>query len=208
MTIVRLLLCLLVIVVQDVSAGEPGSLGADEHDFASLEEATRVLAEEVKLASHPQTYLLVDLVAGTIVMKARGIELQRLPFSSWSAESRERMTGTFRLLERPSVQRPKLTPSSSEHPPITLDDMPNHYHLLFSPPLGIDVIPPMGDAPLQWVLMQAKTVARYLRSSLSISGAADPPPPHLVLTLSEDRAQSLAWSLVDGMPVIIRRPSR
>jgi hypothetical protein len=33
------------------------------------------------------------------------------------------------------------------------------------------------------------------------------PAPHLQLTISVDHAQSLAWSLVDGMAIVIRRPS-
>jgi hypothetical protein len=33
------------------------------------------------------------------------------------------------------------------------------------------------------------------------------PTSHLRLTLSVDHAQSLAWSLVDGMALVIRRPT-
>ena len=56
----------------------------DTTDPAALQEATRVLEEEIKLAARPQTYVLIDLEAKAILIKSRGIELHRLPIESWS----------------------------------------------------------------------------------------------------------------------------
>src|SRR5678816_4528948 len=56
-------------------------LAVDITDPAALQEATRILAEEVKLAARPQTYIIVDLVDRALVIKGRGAELHRLPLS-------------------------------------------------------------------------------------------------------------------------------
>ena len=188
MTIVLPFLSLFVAWAPNSSAVEPDHfLQADLNNPAALEEATRVLVEEVKLASRPNTYLVVDLVANALIMKARGVELQRLPFSKWSAASREAMTGIYRLAARPSVVRRKIDPSvTPEQAPIALADMPVHYHLDFTPSLAIDVIPPVDRAPLRWTMIQATIWGRWLRSWFrSLSSEPVPPQPCLVLTLPE-----------------------
>jgi hypothetical protein len=207
MTIVLLFLSVLVAGTHGASA-EDVPFHLDHRDAGALEEATRVLAEEVKLAARPHTYLLVDLVDNVVIMKARGVELQRLPLRNWSAVSREAMTGTFRLTARPSVVRRKIDPAAgAEQEPITLADMPGDYHLDFTPSLAIDVVPPPSDAPLRWSVLQVTLWGMSARSWLESFRPGSAPCPRLVLTLPEDRAQSLAWSLVDGMPLVIRRRS-
>ena len=61
------------------------TLAVDLNDAAALQEATRILAEEIKLAARPQTYVIVDLVARSVVIKGRGAELHRIPVEEWSA---------------------------------------------------------------------------------------------------------------------------
>ena len=211
MTAPFLCLFLMVICIPVSSAGEPEQpFHVDLNNPAALEEAARVLGEEIKLAARPHTYLVVDLVANAIIMKARGVELQRLPLSKWSAESREAMAATYRLMARPAVVRRKIDPSAPEQEPISLADMPTHYHLDFTPPFILEVVPPVEHAPLRWALVQARGWARSLRAWMDslFSRRPSSPQPRLILTLPEDGAQSLAWSLVDGMPLVIRRPDR
>ena len=57
----------------------------DTTNPAALQEATRVLEEEIKLAARPQTYVVIDLEAKAILIKSRGVELHHLPIESWSA---------------------------------------------------------------------------------------------------------------------------
>jgi hypothetical protein len=181
------------------------------NDPSSLQEASRVLEEELKLAVRPQTYVLIDLVARVIQIKGRGIELHRIPIVTWSARSLKDMKGAHRLLARPSVVRRKIDPSASvEQEPISLADMPVDYALSFTPPLTIDVVPAAGNNPLRWIVSSGKTWWRNLKNwggSLLADSSATP-GPHLHLAVSVEHAQSLAWSLVDGMPLVIRRPNR
>jgi hypothetical protein len=206
MTIVLLFLSVLVAGTRDALAQDlPFHL--DRTNPAALEEAARVLSEEVKLAARPHTYLLIDLADNAIIMKARGVELQRLPLPRWSAVSRDAMTGTFRLVARPSIARRKIGPAGgADQEPVTLADMPVDYHLDFTPSLTIDVVPQPSEAPLRWTFLQVKLWSSSLRSWFQSFRPRATPLPRLVLTLPEDHAQSLAWSLIDGMPLVIRRP--
>ena len=112
----------------------------DMNNPSVLREASRVLEEELKLAARPQTYLLIDFVSEAIQIKARGVELHRLPIAAWSVTGFPRLTGTFRLTARPSVIRRKIDPSATtEQEPISLTDMPVEYRLSFTPAMTIEV---------------------------------------------------------------------
>lgn len=189
-------------------AGETDSFpGLDLHNHASVQEATRVLEEEVKLAARPQTYLLLDLVTRTLQIKGRGIELHRMTITAWSAKALHELKGTHRLITRPPVLRRKIDPTASvEQEPISLADMPVDYTLSFTPPLSIDVMPIAGESPFQWIRARGQTWWRDLKDSWSTDRPAAQ-SPHLRLEVSADQAQSLAWSVVDGMALVIRRPT-
>lgn len=180
------------------------------NDAGAVQEATRVLEEEVKLAARPQTYLLMDLVTRTIQIKGRGVELHRIPIVAWSAKALQNMKGTYRLIARPPVVRRKIDPAAPvEQEPISLADMPTDYTLTFTPLLTVDVAPAAGESPVQWLRAQGKVWWRNVKdwngsfsSSESVTQSL-----HLELEVSADQAQSLAWSAVDGMALVIRRPT-
>ena len=180
------------------------------NDAQGLKEATRVLEEELKLAARPQTYVLIDLVGSTIQIKGRGIGLHQIPIIRWSAELRNELKGIHRLVARPSVVRRKIDPGAAgEQEPISLADMPTDYVLSFSPAMTIAVVPStVGESLLHSAAILGKSWwhnVQYWTSSLFSDSSST--TPHLQLTISVDHAQSLAWSLVDGMAVVIRRPS-
>ncbi len=176
-----------------------------------LKEATRVLEEELKLAARPQTYLLIDLGGGTIHIKGRGIGLHQIPIIAWSTTSREGLKGIHRLVARPPVVRRKIEPGVGvEQEPISLVDMPTDFVLAFNPSLSVTVVPSIaGEGLLQSAVLMGKAGWRNVRdwTSSLITDRSSVPTPHLRLTLSVDHAQSFAWSLVDGMALVIRRPT-
>lgn len=187
-------------------AGETGSFpGLDLNNQASVQEATRVLEEELRLAARPQTYLLLDLVTRTLQIKGRGVELHRIPITAWSAKALHEVKGTHRLIARPPVIRRKIDPTASvEQEPISLADMPVDYTLSFTPPLSIDVMPIVGESPFLWIKAKGQTWWRDLKDLWSMDRPAAQ-LPHLRLEVSAEQAQSLAWSVVDGMALVIRR---
>jgi len=210
MTLFSFLFSLILTLIPVTWALEPSSQPfVDVSDPAALQEATRVLAEEVKLAARPQTYVLVDLAARTILLKGRGIELHRILIESWTTSDQNELVTTFRLRERPPVTRRKIDPSvSPEQDPISLADMPTVYSLRFTPALTITI--DSYDYTNLWQL-----VTYYSRQWWRLitewwyafwTGHAPPATPQLHLTVGVDDAQSLAWMATDGMPLLIRRP--
>lgn len=176
-----------------------------------LKEATRVLEEELKLAARSQAYLLIDLSGSTIHIKSRGIGLHQVPIIAWSAGSRDDLKGIHRLVTRPPVVRRKIEPGGGvEQEPISLTDMPVDYVLSFNPSLSVTVVPSVaGDSLLQSAVLLGKVGWRNVKdwTSKILADRSSESRSHLRLTLSVDHAQSLAWSLVDGMAVVIRRPT-
>ncbi|GDX88866.1 hypothetical protein LBMAG45_07220 [Nitrospirota bacterium] len=184
----------------------PGDLA----DSASLQEATRVLEEEIKLAAKPQTYVFIDLVTNAILIKGRGVELHRIPIERWSGSDLSRLAAPRRLRERPQVNRRKIDHTAvTEQDPISLVDMPTTFTLKFAPLLTILVLSNTDGNPWQWTLQQGRVWWSRLTAWGQIlrTGVMSPPPPSLNLTVSLDHAQSLAWTVTEGMPFLIRRPT-
>ncbi|MBL8073394.1 MAG: hypothetical protein JNL29_03425 [Nitrospira sp.] len=181
------------------------------NNLHELKEATRVLEEELKLAVRPQTYLLIDLGTGMIHIKGRGIGLHQIPIVTWSAGPREALKGIHRLVARPPVVRRKIEPgAAAEQEPISVADMPTDYVLSFTPPLNVTVVPSVAnDGIFRGAVLLGKVgwhkvkdwAAHLFTDQPAVSSS------YLELTLTADHAQSLAWSLVDGMAVVIRRTS-
>lgn len=182
----------------------------DMNDPVALQEGSRVLEEELKLAARPQTYLLIDLVSGAIQIKARGVELHRLSIAAWTVTELPRLTGTFRLTVRPSVVRRKINPSATtEQEPISLSDMPTEYRLSFIPPMTMDVESAAEQGAMGWIHATSRKVWTQLHVWRQQLGGiqSSNEAPTLNIILPSEQARSLAWATVDGMPVILRRPS-
>jgi hypothetical protein len=182
----------------------------DANDPVALQEGSRVLDEELKLAARPQTYLVIDLVSGGIHIKARGVDLHRLSIAAWTVAEFPRLTGTFRLMARPPVVRRKIDPSATtEQEPISLSDMPVEYRLSFTPDMTIDIEPAADQGAMEWIRATSRKAWTRLRIWKQYLGGdrSSNDAPALTLALSSEQAQSLAWSTVDGMPAIVRRPS-
>ncbi|HEY5627847.1 MAG TPA: hypothetical protein VIR79_07865 [Nitrospira sp.] len=194
-------------------AAEPGGLpNLDSNNPAALREAVRLLEEEVKLAARPRTYVVIDLVAQTLHIKGRGVELYRFPIEQWTASGLEDIAVSFSLQQRPPVARRKVDPTAAvdaEQLPVSLADMPSIYALWFSPPLEITIQSPAASNFRQWVFFKGQTWWHWLRRQyLSIiSGTTAPPTASLQLTMAPDHAQSLAWTVSENMPFLIRRAS-
>ena len=211
MNVLRAMLSLLLSLASVSWAAEQDAMPAlDMTDPAALQEATRVLKEEIKLAARPQTYVLIDLEAKAVLIKSRGVELHHLPIESWSASHLSQLVTLYRLRERPPVNRRKIDPmAEAEQDPISLADMPTTFMLQFSPPLTILVLSHTDGNPWQWTIQRGRVWWRRLTAWGSIlwTGDKSPSPPSLELTVSLDHAQSLAWTVTEGMPFLIRRTS-
>lgn len=177
----------------------------------AIKEATRVLEDEVKLAARPQTYILIDLATKIIHIKSRGIDLHQIPIISWASNSPDHLKGIHKLTTRPAVVRRKIEPGAgAEQEPISVADMPVDYVLIFTPTLTITVVPSAAeDNLLRGALFLSKAWWRQTKTwaGTVFSHPSSKQNGQLQLTLSGSHSQSLAWSLVDGMAVVIRRAS-
>ena len=164
----------------------------------AVQEANAVLQSEIKLAAQPRTYLLVDVRQRVVLVKARGIEVHRLPILSWSASEDRPPAGLFRLTVRPPVDRPTAKPGedATEHP-IEISDMPAEYQLVLDPSLIVAVSPPARDHP--WLWLRGLVRGWWNRSFFKGSSSG------LRVALPPESARSLAWSVTEGMPVLIGR---
>lgn len=185
-------------------------LAIDLTDPSALQEATRILAEEVKLAARPQTYVIVDLVDRAVLIKGRGAELHRLPIEQWSGFRLAEASTTFRLQARPPVARRKIEPAAgAEQPPVSLDDMPTDFTLTFAPSFSLGIHPSASNDFWRWLRFTARESWSWLKDwtrRLS-TGEESPGHPVLRLTLTPHHAQSLAWTVTEGMPFLVRRTS-
>jgi hypothetical protein len=182
----------------------------DLTDPTALQEATRILAEEVKLAARPQTYIIVDLVEHAVVIKGRGVELHRFPIEQWSGLRLAEASAAFRLQARPPVVRRKIEPAAGgEQPPVSLDDMPTDFTLTFVPPFSLAVHPSASEDFWHWLRFAGREWWGWLKmwSRRLLTGEELPTQPVLRLTLTPDHAQSLAWTVIEGTPFLVRRTS-
>lgn len=195
-------------------ASSPSSAAATTLNSADIAERNRLMEQELRLAARPQTYLVLDLQTGHLLIKARGLELYRLALSSWVTPEFDRLASPFSLKARPPIPRTKSgPPGDSAAKPIELSDMPNTFDLSFDPPLVVSV--EASTHRSAWVRLRSRMVAwwhsltRVSRSFTETNRSTDDvQPPMLSLSLAEEDAQSLAWTAMDGMPLLILRKSR
>ena len=180
----------------------------DPNDPAALQEAIRLLEDEVKLAARPQTYIVIDLVDQAIVIKGRGVELHRFPIERWSAMHLADVAASFRLLGQPPIIKRKINPTAgTELPPISLDDMPTEYTLQFSPPLTVMICSSAPNGLGQWLAFKGRVWWNWVKNWSLILTTGDPSDsvPTLQLTVTADDAQSLAWTATKDMAFLVRR---
>jgi hypothetical protein len=205
LTLLILPLCFLSLAAAD----SENVLAVDLNDPAALQEATRILTEEIRLATRPQTYVIVDLVERSVIIKGRGAELHRLPIEHWSAVHLDDASATFRLEARPPVARRKIGPAATtDQPPVSLEDMPTNFTLVFVPSLLVAVHPSASQNFAAWLRFTAREWWMWVKAwSQRLTTGNEPATPILRLTLTSSDAQSLAWTVTEHMPFLVRRTS-
>mgnify|MGYP001573744094 CR=1 FL=1 len=171
-----------------------------------MQHTNRFLEEELKLAAKPQVYLICDLAHSQLLIKARGLELHRFPLATWNLSGTVTKAGPYRVKSRPQIDRPRLQPGEEAgSKPIDLTTMPSLYTLHLEPSGTLIVTSAPRDQPWLWAKfrlrewwIEAKEWVVGLTGSDTTST-----PPRLWLTLTAEHAQSLAWTITDGMALLI-----
>ena len=194
-------------------------------DAANIAGKTRILESEGALAKNPASYMVIDLPARIIQLKARGFVLR-----SWEIMS-ERVWGkpvepkTFKLVGKSALSKPErknITPGkkdpnsakakkpSSEPDILELKDMPIHYSLIFGDDIRVSIRPKTSRF---WpsVVNFAKGVSwfGYLPlKTLWLSLKHRTFTEIEILMPTENDAKSLYWAFLEGLGAIIISPSK
>jgi hypothetical protein len=189
-------------------------------DPSKLAERARILESEAALAKNPVSYMVIDLPARKILLKARGFVLR-----SWDIWS-DRLWGKpvdlkgLKLVGKTAISKPErknITPGkedpknakpkkpSTEPDVLELKDMPIHYSLIFGDNIRVSVKP---KTPRFW--------ASVVNVARDVSWFAYLPLKTLWLSLkhkafteieivmpTENDAKSLYWAFIEGLNAII-----
>ena len=108
------------------------------------------------------------------------------------------------------VNRRKVEPAAgAEQLPISLDDMPTDFTLQFSPSLTVAIHPSASENLWRWLQFKGREWWMWLKGwgLILTTGNAPPSQPFIQLTVTSHHAQSLAWTVTEGMPFLLRRTS-
>jgi hypothetical protein len=179
-----------------------------------LLEENSLLKAELQLAKSSKIYIIFDLPAKTIMMKAKGILLKELPVESFTLWGTPVGPKPLPLLGKTALVKPErkeIIPrtedaeDASEPEVLQLEDMPLRYELKFDDGIQISVRPkPTG------VISTLFNLLASLRSSLITrplgtlwNGLHRQNFTEIVLVLNENDARSLYWSFQEGFQCII-----
>ena len=200
---------------------------AISRDIADSGNMADLLSSELTLAKKPIIYFIFDLENKEVLLKSRGTVLKKMKIDDikfWGAPVN---TGTRTMISKSALfKEPKRvnidpdkakeeeetgttsqTPGTFEIDALELKDMPTTYHLEFSRGIFISVRP-KASGFLSKLYALANYAAWYLSRPLftvwySIQGK---PYTSIYLTLGEEDARSIYWSLEEKSVNIIYKP--
>jgi hypothetical protein len=198
-----------------------GFVGAQ--DAAKLAEKARILESEAAQAKNPAAYMIIDLPARKILLKARGFVLR-----SWDLRS-DRLWGKplelkgLKLIGKSALAKPErknITPGkddpknakpkapSSEPDVLELKDMPIHYSLIFGDDIRVSVRPRTTRfwPTLMNIAVDASWLAYLPLKTLWLSVKHKAFTEIEIVMPSENDAKSLYWAFIEGLSTIIIGP--
>jgi hypothetical protein len=175
-------------------------------DLATLEGINRLLRAEYQLAKKDQLYIVLDLPAGQVQIKASGVVLASLPVQQWQRHGELGLEGWRTLSARQAAAAPQritIDPQAEKAPgkfklqALEMDDMPSAYRLLLDDGSALVIVP---QAEGYWGQLAA-TLSRPLISGWH--SLRRKPYTEVRLTLAAHDARRLYWSFQEGMPCLI-----
>ena len=184
-------------------------------------EADRLINEnslmkaEFQLAKSSKIYVIFDLEAEMITIKAKGIVLKELPVESYSQWGTPVRPSPLPLLRKTALVIPERkeiipktndTEDASEPKVLQLEDMPLRYHLEFDDGIQISV-KPKSTGVISTLFNLIASLKSYLITrpfGTLWNGLRRRSFTEIVLVLSEHDARTLYWSFQEGFQCIIR----
>ena len=197
------------------------SADARSENAAGLENETRLLVSELGLAKKPHIYFIFDLKNREIFLKSRGIVLREMKIEDMKFWGYPVDTKPRTLLKKSTLfepKREKIDPDKSKEKESTdtasfelkaleLKDMPTSYRLVFHEGIFISIKPKATG-----IISKLYNTGRYLswylsRSILTVwNSIRSKPFTAIYLTVNEEDARSIYWSLTENSENIIYHP--
>ena len=197
------------------------STEAMSKNAAVLEDKTLLLESELELAKKPHIYFIFNLKNGGIFLKSRGVMLKEMKIEDIKFWGRPLDTKPRTLLKKSSLfepKREKIEPEKSKEKETTdtssfevkaleLKDMPTSYRLVFHESIFIS-IRPKATGIISKLYNTGRFVIWYLsRPILTVwHSIRSKPFAAIYLTVNEEDARSIYWSLTENSESIIYHP--
>lgn len=195
------------------------SIDAFSQDLLSLEEETKLLESELKLAKTPQLYFVFDLKRHGILIKSKGVILKELKIDTvrfWGPFIKPK---SYTLVKKSSLLKPKreeIKPKKPEEEEdagtfdvkaLELSDMPSGYRLTLDEGIII-TIRPLAEGLFSTIFNTVSYASWYLsRPFLTLwNYLSGKPFTAIYLILQKEDARSLYWSFAEGAKSIIYNP--
>lgn len=179
---------------------------------------------ELDLAKKGIVYTVLDLSARRLTLKIKGLALKEFHFSDVSSRKEKVSSGSaHRLIKKypptPTIEKeiPPSNASEASAPPVSpllstesvfvaVGDMPSRYRLYFEDGLMLSIVSVLQECDCGRI---EKGLRLVKETALSLSWEAgrlvvDRRFPDLSLTLSEEEAQALFWSLAEGSWLLVQ----
>ncbi len=197
------------------------STEAMSKNAAGLEDKTLLLESELELAKKPHIYFIFDLKNRGIFLKSRGVMLKEIKIEDMKFWGRPLDTKPRTLLKKSSLfepKREKIEPEKSKEKETTdtssfevkaleLKDMPTSYRLVFHESIFIS-IRPKATGIISKLYNTGRYISWYLsRPILTVwNSIRSKPFSAIYLTVNEEDARSIYWSLTENSESIIYHP--
>lgn len=200
----------------------PCAVVADNPETPDALQKKRVPQTELELAKKGKVYSVLDLSSQQLTVKIKGLSLKEFHLAEVSNGNRAIHPGSaHRLINKdphtPTVEKEIPPDGDSEDPPVSsllatetvfvsVGDMPSRYRLYFEDGLMISVIPAVQECECGRI---EKGLRLIKETAINLSWEAgrlvvDRRFPDLRLTLSEEEAQALFWSLSEGSWLLVQ----
>jgi len=191
-----------------------------------IENESLLLKSEMALARKPIIYFIFDLKGRVVLLKSRGVVLKQMKIEIVESWGDPVDTKPLRMIEKSALFEPKRVkidpdknkeeetettttpnPGAFDIEALELKDMPASYHMEFSDGVHISVRPATTGF-VSGIYNTASYLGWYTTCPLLTvwNSMLGRPFTSIFLTLSEEDARSIYWSLVENSENIIYLP--
>ncbi len=196
-----------------LNAGPAPAGGNDKERYIR---ENRLLEEELKLARKQDIYLVFNLREKTVSLKARGLQLRKLPLKDFQYWGSPLGVKAYHLKRKSTLFEPGrevVSPGKTKNTDnfeieaLELADMPSKYAFVLDGGVRISIRPQAAGILLGIRNLLSWPIKFLTRPAAMFWNALRKKPYTAIdIVLDKNDAQTLYWSLADGSGVIVYPP--